>query len=292
MSAITILDGGMGQELVARSDAPPTPLWSTDVMRAQPQLVRDIHADFFKAGAQIATANTYAIHRDRLVRAGVEDEFEALHALALGQARAARDAHGSGLVAGAIGPLGASYRPDLQPDHFAAVALFSEIAALHAPSCDLLICETVASLAHTRAALEGALHHGVPVWLAFTVMDDDGARLRSGELIVDALAMIDGAAALLANCSTPEAMPAALDALGGAGVPFGAYANGFTMISSGFLEEAPTVDSLTSRQDMGPAVYADHVMSWIDQGATIVGGCCEVGPAHIAEIAARLAVPA
>ena len=49
--SITILDGGMGQELVARSDVPPTPLWSTDVMRAKPSLVRDIHADFFAAGA-------------------------------------------------------------------------------------------------------------------------------------------------------------------------------------------------------------------------------------------------
>lgn len=292
MSSITILDGGMGQELVARSDAPPTPLWSTDVMRAQPHLVRDIHTDFFNAGAQIATANTYAILRDRLVRAGVEEEFEALHALALAQAVAARDAHGSGQVAGAIGPLGASYRPDLHPDHFEAVALFSEIAALHAPVVDLLICETVSSLPHARAVLDGALGRGVPVWIAFTVMDDDGTRLRSGEPIADAVTMLDGAAAVLANCSTPEAMPAALDALGKADIPFGAYANGFTMISDGFLGDAPTVDALTSRTDMGPEVYADQVMGWIDQGATIVGGCCEVGPAHIAEIAARLAVPA
>lgn len=288
MTEITILDGGMGQELVARSNVPPTPLWSTDVMRTQPDLVREIHADFFAAGAQIATANTYAIHRDRLVRAGREDEFEALHALALTQARAARDANGGGLVAGAIGPLGASYRPDLHPDHIAAVALISEVAALQAPLCDLLICETIASLAHARAALEGALGHGVPVWLAFTVKDDDGTCLRSGEPIAEAVAMVDGAAALLANCSTPEAMPAALDAISKGGLPFGAYANGFTMISAGFLEDAPTVDALTSREDMGPSVYADHVMGWIDQGATIVGGCCEVGPAHIAEIARRL----
>ncbi|UWQ96961.1 homocysteine S-methyltransferase family protein [Rhodobacteraceae bacterium M385] len=285
---ITILDGGMGQELIARSKAPPTPLWSTDVMRAQPELVRDVHGDFFAAGAQIATANTYAVHRDRLVNAGVEDEFEALHTLALDQARAARDAHGSGLVAGAIGPLGGSYRPDLQPEHSKAVALFAEIAALQAPLCDLLICESVASVAHARSVLEAARGHGVPVWLAFTVDDKDGSRLRSGEPLADAVAVSDGAAALLANCSVPEAMPAALKVLASAGVPFGAYANGFTEISAGFLEDAPTVEALTSRQDMGPDTYADHVMEWIAQGATIVGGCCEVGPAHIAEITRRV----
>lgn len=291
MTEITILDGGMGQELVARSGMPPTPLWSTDVMRAQPELVRDIHTDFFNAGAQIATANTYAIHRDRLVRAGVEDEFAALQALALEQARAAREAHGSGRVAGSIGPLGASYRPDLTPRHADAVALYAEVATLQAPHVDLLICETVTSLAQAEAALEGAMGHGVPVWIAFSVDDKDGTRLRSGENLSDAIATAHGAEALLANCSVPEVMPAALDILARAGKPFGAYANGFTEISEGFLGDAPTVDALTSRQDMGPEAYADHVMGWVEQGATIVGGCCEVGPAHIAEIARRLRGP-
>lgn len=292
MTEITILDGGMGQELVARSNVPPTPLWSTDVMRAQPDLVREIHADYFAAGAQIATANTYAIHRDRLVRAELEHQFAELHRTALDQANAARDAFvsggGTGLVAGAIGPLGGSYRPDLVQRHTDAVALYAEIATLHAPHVDLLICETITSLAHAEAILEGALGHNVPVWLAFSVDDHDGRRLRSGENLADAIALAGNAAALLANCSVPEVMPAALDILARGGMPFGAYANGFTEISTGFLDDAPTVDALTTRQDLGPDVYADHVMGWIDQGATIVGGCCEVGPAHIAEIARRL----
>lgn len=291
MTEITILDGGMGQELVARSNMPPTALWSTDVMRAQPHLVGDIHRDFFNAGAQIGTANTYAIHRDRLVRADAEAEFAALHKIALDQALKARDAHGSGRVAGAIGPLGASYRPDLTPQHSAAVALYAEIAALHAPHVDLLIGETITSLAQAEAVLDGALGRGVPVWLAFSVDDDDGTRLRSGEALSDVIAMAGDAAALLANCSVPEAMPAALDILSRAGLPFGAYANGFTEISNAFLDDAPTVDALTTRTDMGPEAYADHVMGWIAQGATIVGGCCEVGPAHIAEIARRLRGP-
>nr|WP_255598484.1 homocysteine S-methyltransferase family protein [Hasllibacter sp. MH4015] len=289
INGVALLDGGMGQELIARSDAPPTPLWSTDVMRQAPHLVRDVHADFFAAGAEIATANTYAIHRDRLVREGLEDQFEALHNLALDQAHGARDAHGSGRIAGAIGPLGASYRPDAHPDHIVAVGLYSEIATLLAPRCDVLIAETVASVAHAIAVLEGASGHDVPVWLAFTVDDEDGSRLRSGEALADAVAVSSGAAALLANCSAPEAMPAALEVLGKGAVPFGAYANGFTQITKAFLGEAPTVDALKARRDMGPEAYADHVMGWVDRGATIVGGCCEVGPAHIAEIARRLA---
>lgn len=292
MDKVTLLDGGMGQELVARSRLEPTALWSTEVMRAMPHLVGEVHRDYFAAGADIATANTYAIHRDRLVRAGIEDQFAALHDIALSQAEAARKAHGRGLIAGAIGPLGASYRADVQPEHGRAVELYDEVAAILAPRCDMLIAETVASVAQVRAVLAAVLGRGVPVWLAFTVDDEDGTRLRSGEALDEALEMAEGAAAVLANCSAPEAMPAALKVLARAGVPFGAYANGFERITNEFLRDAPTVASLSARRDMGPQVYADHVMAWIDMGATIVGGCCEVGPAHIAEIAARLRVPA
>jgi homocysteine S-methyltransferase len=96
-------------------------------------------------------------------------------------------------------------------------------------------------------------------------------------------------AALLANCSAPEAMPAAIDALLPGGVPVGAYANAFTQITEDFLKDKPTVDALHARRDMGPDIYAEHAMGWIARGATIVGGCCETGPAHIAAIARAIA---
>ena len=83
-------------------------------------------------------------------------------------------------------------------------------------------------------------------------------------------------------------MAAALEELARFGAPFGAYANGFTGITKDFLKANSTVDVLSARRDVGPQVYADFVMGWVDQGATIVGGCCEIGPAHIAEIARRL----
>ena len=69
-------------------------------------------------------------------------------------------------------------------------------------------------------------------------------------------------------------------------LPFGAYANGFTKIDA--LQPGGTVDALTARQDLTPQAYADFVMGWVEKGATIVGGCCEVGPKHISEINDRL----
>jgi homocysteine S-methyltransferase len=290
MAQVVLLDGGMGQELVHRAGDRPTPLWSTTVMMAHPGLVRAVHDDYFAAGATVATTNTYAIHHDRLEGTGFENRFTALHAEALSEAKAARAAAGHGRIAGSIGPLVASYRPEVHPPHAEAVAKYAEVARILGPEVDLILCETVASLAHGRAVLEGAKAAGRPVWIAFTVDDEDGSRLRSGEAVAEAarLAAAEGAEAVLANCSAPEAMPAALDAMAGAGLPFGAYANGFTRITKEFLKDKPTVDALHARADLTPQAYAAHVMGWVGQGATIVGGCCETGPAHIAALRAAL----
>lgn len=286
---VTVLDGGIGQEMVARAGDRPTPLWSTRAMMDHPGLLQGIHADYFAAGADIATTNTYAIHRDRLAPVGLEHLQQPLVAAALSEAKAALAAHGGpGRIAGSIGPLCGSYRPGLHPDHATAVPLYAEIARLLAPSVDLILVETVSSVAHARAALEGALSVGRPVWLSVTVDDKDGRILRSGEPVADVLPLLkDGPSAVLVNCTTPEAAPAALDVLKQGPLPFGDYANGFVQITKEFVDSL-TVDALSPRRDLGPAAYADHVMRWVEQGATIVGGCCETGPAHIAEVVRRL----
>jgi homocysteine S-methyltransferase len=284
MTDITLLDGGMGQELVHRAGDRPTPLWSTQVMVDHPGLVAEIHRDFTAAGATIATTNTYAIHHDRLAGTEMEGQFEQLYGRAIAEVQRA----GAARIGGSIGPLGASYRADVMPDHDASVALFSEVAKHIGPHVDLIQCETVVSVAHTHALIEGAKVAGKPIWVAFSVDDTDGTKLRSGEPLADAVAAAHDAAVVMVNCSTPEVILAALDVLATSGKPYGAYANGFEKISDAFLWDKPTVDALTMRRDFTPEMYADYAMRWGDHGATIIGGCCEVSPAHISEIANRL----
>lgn len=289
MTQITLLDGSIGQELVKRSGDRATPLWSTQVMIDHADLVGDVHCAYFSVGSTIATTNTYAVHRSRLERVGLEDQMPALLETAVAQAERAREQHG-GRIAGSLGPLLASYRPDLQPDPDDAELKFGELVQLMAPRVDLFLIETVSSLQEAEGALRGTDGCGKPVWLALSVMDEDGTRLRSGEPLAKVASLVQRfqPEAVLVNCSRPEAMPAALEILKAFGKPFGAYANGFTHISSGFLEEFPTVDALEQRTDLSPAAYADQAMGWVEQGATIVGGCCEVGPDHIRELAQRL----
>lgn len=290
MSEISLLDGSIGQELVKRAGKAPTPLWSTTVMIDQPEILRDVHAGYFNVGASVATTNTYPVLHDRLVRSGLQDQIETLWAQAVKSARSARDAHGSGRIAGSIGPLVASYRPDICPSPAEAEELYRDVVAALAPHVDVLLVETMSSVDQADGALRAAMKSGLPVWLAVSVEDFDGSKLRSGENLADLAPVLNrhDTDAILINCSRPEAVSTAVDIAAQFGRPFGAYANGFTKISQGFLQEAPTVDALQERSDLSPAAYADFAMGWIDQGATIVGGCCEVGPNHIAELAARI----
>ncbi len=289
MGEITLLDGGMGQELLKRSAQPPHPMWSAKVLLDEPEIVAAVHRDYIAAGARRITLNTYAASPERLAQGGRSDLFRPLQTRAIELAKSAVAASGQDVrIAGCLPPLFASYRPELAPDFQANLVLYRQIVALEKDHVDLFQCETLGSIAEATAACTAAVESGLPVWVSLSIRDDDSKTLRSGEPLLDALAALEGlgAEALLLNCSTPEAISHALPDLVATGSPVGAYANGFAGVTA--LEPGGTVDVLQARHDLDPATYADFAMGWIEAGVTIIGGCCETTPAHIAEIARRL----
>ncbi|MCL7928621.1 homocysteine S-methyltransferase family protein [Halomonas llamarensis] len=286
---IVLLDGGMGQELRKLSHRPVSPLWSAQVMLDEPHLVTHVHRNFIEAGARVITLNTYSATPLRLARDGKPGMFELLHAAALSAAHQARDgSHQEVRIAGCLPPLVASYHPDSVPDDATCQRDYRRIVARQADGVDVFLCETMSLAREARAATVAAVESQRPVWVAFTVDDNDGTRLRSGELLAavarDVVSL--GAERIVVNCSVPEAVTTAMHELANLGVPFGGYANGFTSIAP--LQPGGTVDKLTARTDLDPAAYTAHALKWIEQGATIVGGCCEVSPAHIATLAEHL----
>ncbi len=116
--------------------------------------------------------------------------------------------------------------------------------------------------------------------------DSGAAALRSGESLGDAWQDIadSGISAILLNCSPPEAIGKVLpDLVSISNVPVGAYANAFTPIPHQWDFHGD--DSIPPpRTDVTPEAYAKHATGWVEAGARIIGGCCEVGPAHIAEL--------
>ena len=286
-----ILDGGMGQELVSRAGS-ATDLWSMQALLDMPDLVRQVHDEYFKAGADVATTNTYAVLRDRLETKGLIEHFLPMTHSACKMAVEARDSHGSGKVAGSLGPLGFSYQPDKAPPSEQAAEIYAELARIHSTYVDFHILETMSSIDQARGGLMGASVTGLPIWVALSVDDSRGTKLRSGEPLMDAIPMLKefNPAAVLINCSPPEAVSDGLPSLIGNGFNIGAYANGFTGIHSDFNSIDATVDLLEARTDLGPERYLEFVKTWTGMGASIVGGCCEVGPNHIAMIAEHFRV--
>ncbi len=287
MTHIVLLDGGLGQELVHRSANPPSPLWSAQVMMDEPHIVEAVHRDYIEAGATVLTLNTYSATPERLARDAGEELFEPLQAKAI---EIAREAIGSTdvILGGCLPPLFGSYSPEDTPKFEICLTTYRRIVAQQKDAVDVLICETLSSVKEVRAAVQAGVESGKPVWCGMSVMDQDGTKLRSGEPILDgALAAKEaGASAVMVNCSWPEAVTQSLPSLAQVGLPYGGFANAFTKADD--LNLGGTVDVLTTRDDLSPEQYADHVMRWVDAGATIVGGCCEVGPAHISVLAERL----
>ena len=288
MSQVQILDGGMGQELIRRSAFPPSPLWSANVMMKEPEIVEAVHREYVAAGAQIITLNSYSATPERLARDASEELFEPLQKKAVDIAK--RAVEGSqAKIAGCLSPLYGSYHPEGAPAFEICYDTYLRISDLQKDSVDVFLCETMSSIKEATASTKAAKHSDIPVWCALSVAEKDGTKLRSGEPLseaVDAVAQA-GADAILINCSPPEAVSQSMAAMSKLEIPFGAYANGF--VKADELQLGGTVDGLQARTDLGPDEYADFCGDWVSKGATIIGGCCEVGPAHIAELARRFA---
>ena len=281
----TLLDGGMGQELVKRAKNPLTPLWSADVLRDYPDLVVDVHRDFIKAGADIITLSSYAATPTRLAKYNRQDEFKVLQEAAINAARqACDDIKQSPLIAGTLPPLPGSYRPSERLTSQSSQEEYQQIAEQQYKHVDLFLCETMASIEEACISTSVATKSGLPVWTSFTVNETNGSYLRSGEPINEAAKAVlaEGASALLINCSPPEATSQALVELAPHSGSFGAYANGFVSVEP--YQGHATVDVLKSRKEINPQTYAEFAKEWLSMGATILGGCCEIGPEHIAEI--------
>lgn len=284
---ITLLDGGMGQELLKRSSRAVTPMWSAEVMLHEPDLVSDVHYDFIQAGAEVITLNSYTATPTRLTREGHLNKLENLHASAIQVAKTAIQRAGKPniQIAGCLPPLVASYKPEAALSFDASLSEYRQLVELQSSGCDFFICETMSSIVEAHAACIAAHESGKKVWVAFSVKDDASQKLRSGELLSKAIQDLEKLSpeAILLNCSKPEAINACWPILEPIDCRIGAYANGFTSVEK--LFPGDTVEHLAVRQDLTPDAYANIVLSWIARGASIIGGCCEMGPAHIKKIA-------
>lgn len=275
---VVILDGGTGTELQRRGFAARLPLWTAEAARLAPDLLRQIHADYLAAGADIVTANTFRTQPYTLRRAGRETDAPALTQESVDVARAACREARCGLVAGSLAPLEDCYKPELVPPP----DVTRREHALHArhladAGVDLLLVETMNTAREAHAAAEAALATELPV-LVSLILQESGDLLSGEDLDVACAHLraleVEGRriAGFLINCAPPATLLEALARLEGADTrPIGAYAN---------VGIPATVE---------PAAYAAWALECRRSGARVLGGCCGTTPGHIGAIVRALA---
>lgn len=288
---LILLDGGMGREL-DRIGAPfRQPEWSALALIEAPELVKRVHQFFAQAGSDILTSSNYAvvpfhIGEERFWSQGLE-----LIRLSGELVRDVADSYNR-KVAGAIPPIFGSYRPDLF-DSAKALDFLEVIYEGLSPFADIWLAETLSSCIEAEIVAAVVKNDKRPLWLSYTLRDEidlstTGPLLRSGETVEKGVrtALDAGASAVLFNCSQPEVMldavKTAVKTVGQQSViAVGVYANAFPALQ----KEVQANDGLMDiRHDMGPLGYLEFVKDWYEHGASIIGGCCGIGPEHIKAI--------
>ena len=303
-----LLDGGTGSELQRRGadvlkDADDHVMaWSATANIEYADVVRQVHSDYLRVGADIIISNNFWTTPTRLERIGERDNWRKYATAAIGNAVQARDAmRPDAYVAGGIAAptLQEGLTPGQQPasdtQHLGVEAHRKEWAdhakLLADEGADVILAEFIAFIEDAVVAVDACADAGLPVLLGVREVRRDGA-MRFGESLADLARALEGypVDAVMLMCSNPESISVGLPILREAfDGTVGAYAN------LGYNPTAPLANKRSSKSkepgesadiirntEYYPSRMAEFAGVWKDMGAQIIGGCCASGPEHIA----------
>ena len=282
-----LMDGSMGNELLTRRSDLVSGLWSAQYLIDVPELVKEVHLEYINSGADLIITNTYSTIPSYLSKKNAEDKMPELIRLAGKLAReAVKDSKKKVMVAGSLPPLEESYRPDLVIEAGEAVPIYETLIKELTPYVDIFICETMSSIEEMQHAMQALknLDNEKPVWISWSLKEDKKNQLRSGETIEDALnASVEiKPEAYLFNCTDPYAITEGIKELKKlTQKPIGGYPNVFNVPDGWTLDN----DVQVSVRDLSIAKFLEFAIEWRKLGATIIGGCCGIGPKFIKAVA-------
>lgn len=289
---VVILDGGIGSEIQRRGVAMNEHAWCGAANRENPDVVRQMHVDYIRAGAEVITTNTFGTARHVLEPTAYGEEVEAINRSAVKLARDARDeaADGDVWIAGSLSSMPALSQMQRTPSGPNVAQNYREQADILADAgVDLLICEMMLDHDNAPLVIEAAKATGLAVWVGFSAQKhsdrEDLVAWREEEywdlpiesfqdLVRDIVPL--GGDVVGVMHSYPEATQPALDKVK-------KYWSGPTLAyaETGHFERPTYI----FREDMHPEAYAQIALGWRDSGVKVIGGCCGTGPEHISAVA-------
>ena len=285
-----ILDGGMGQELLARGMEPNGTLWSANALLQEKyhQLLLDTHVDFIKAGAEVIVTTTFTTRKIRLKDNNVEDKFEYLNIKAGEIAQKAKKIYPNVLIAGGLPPQYLTYEADTRSEKEIRNDFYSQAKLLN-PYIDFFYFDVLSSVREFQIAIDCIKEFNKPYLIGAHI--SEGTKLPSGENISEITTKIKhkNLLGIMLSCISPENYELNLNEIKNLGVPFGFKLNGFVKTNpkpnyTGAYKKSKTGNPnefLGQRKDLTPEKMAEFAKKFKDAGATILGGCCETRPSHI-----------
>ena len=290
-----ILDGGMGQELLNRGLKPKGTLWSAHALIDKDchQMVIDAHLDFINAGAEVIVTTTFTARRLRLIQNDSEKYFEKINIKAVELAQKARDISKKDvLIAGGLPGQKQTYSADLGKDLDLIEKNFYDQAKLLKHGIDFFYLDVMSSGLECEIALKIIESFNLPVLVGIHLRDK--GNLPSGEKIKDIVKKYKNKnwLGIIMACISPKAYEAVMNDLQKIDIPYGFKLNRFKKIPKGYTVASKDewgnagnpITVLGKNTDLNESKFYEYVKKFMKNGATILGGCCEIRPSHIKAI--------
>jgi len=292
---VRILDGGMGQELLRRGLKPRGTLWSAEALIKENyhSLIVDTHLDFINAGAEVIVTTTFTARKSRLIQNNCEDYFKKINKTAVELANKARDLSKKNvLIAGGLPNQNQTYSADLGEDLEIISERFYDQAFCLKDKIDFFYLDVMGSGLECDIALKAIESFNLPVLVGVHIKDN--GMLPSGETITDIVKNYKNEKwlGIITACVSPKAYEKVLLELKKINIPYGFKINAFKKIPDNYgvtstkiwgTQGNPNV-ILGVNNELNEKIFFNYVQQFMSEGATILGGCCEIGPLHIKEI--------
>ncbi|MEM7536580.1 MAG: homocysteine S-methyltransferase family protein [Chloroflexota bacterium] len=288
---LVLMDGATGTELERRGVPMNDKNWSGVAVYSHPEIVQAVHEEYLDIGADVITTNTFATSRFSLTDVGLGDKTREINTNAVTLAKRARDNRAGNRdvwVAGSLSSVIFKRNPT-------AYILFEElcdhgremIEIFAENEADVIVLEMVRDINFILAMVDVTVDVGLPIWVGFTSHQDEQGQTRLSRrkstmdygVLDDALSRLvqhpgmrrAGCAINTMHTDIQDTTPALERIVTHWDGPAGAYPNsgGFTMPNWQFVDI------------ISPEAFVQECQGWRDMGATILGGCCGIGPEHI-----------
>ena len=287
---VRILDGGMGQELLARGMKTKGTLWSASALLDENyhDLLLNTHLDYIKAGAEVIVTTTFATRKVRLLENNILDKFDYLNLKAGEIAQKTKKYYPNVLIAGGLPPQNSTYKVDDRAQNEISEDFYSQ-AKLINPFVDFFYLDVLSSFKEIKIALDSTKEFNKPYLIGIHI--SEGTKLPSGEKISDIINNLKDQKLLgvILSCVSPENYELNINEIKNIGVPFGFKLNGYFQTKPLPKPSLKNKDNkfvqpnkfLGKRKDLTPEKMLEFVKKFKNNGATILGGCCETSPSHI-----------